>query len=63
MFIRHSDIQRGSGVILNGDVNDTSDKTKKYGIKDAEYNYTELVKQIKPETFRTTDEKEYWVYC
>ena len=58
MFIRHSDIQLGGGVILNGDVNDTSDITKKYDIKDAEYDFTEIVKNIKPKTFRMKDEKE-----
>ena len=37
---------------------DTSDKTKKYDVEDAEYNFTEMVKQIKPKTFKLNDGQE-----
>ena len=47
-----------AGVSLAGGLVDTSDKTKKYDIEDAEYNFTEIVKQIKPKTFKLNDEKE-----
>ena len=58
MFIRANDMTLGVGVVFSGDFNDTSDKTKKYDIKDAEYDFTDMVMKIKPKTFRMKDEKE-----
>ena len=58
MYIRANDLLVGAGYVFSGDFNDTSDKTKKYDIKDAEYNFTEIIKQIKPKTFKMKDEKE-----
>ena len=43
---------------LEGDVVDTSDFTKKYDIKSIEHNFTDIVKQIEPKTFKMEDEKE-----
>ena len=47
-----------AGATLSGELVDTSDKTKKYDIEDAECHFTEIVKQIKPKTFKLKDEKE-----
>ena len=47
-----------AGATLSGELNDTSDKTKKYDIKDADYDFTEIVKSIKPKTFKLNDEKD-----
>ena len=40
-----------AGVSLTGEVNDTSDLRKKYDIKDAEYDFTEIVKSKKAKNF------------
>jgi len=37
---------------------DTSDKTKKYDIKSIEHNFTDIMKQIEPKTFKMEEEKE-----
>ena len=58
MFIRSNDMTLGAGVVFSGDFNDTSDMTKKYDIKDAEYDFTDMVMKIKPKTFKMKDEKE-----
>ena len=47
-----------AGVTLSGELTDTSDKTKKYDIKHVEHNFTDIVKQIEPKTFKMKDEKE-----
>ena len=47
-----------AGVTLTGELTDTSGMTKKYDIKDTDYNFTEMVKQIKPKTFKLNGEKE-----
>ena len=47
-----------AGVSLSGELTDTSDKRKKYDIQDAEYDFTEIVKSIKPKTFKLYDEKD-----
>ena len=47
-----------AGVSLSGEVNDTSDLRKKYDIKSIEHNFTDIVKQIEPKTFKLNDEKE-----
>ena len=54
-----------AGVSLTGEVNDTSDLRKKYDIKDAEYDFTEIVKSIKPKNLKRyrNNKKSYRVYC
>ena len=47
-----------AGATLSGELNGTSDKTKKYDIKDADYDSTEIVKSIKPKTFKLNDETD-----
>ena len=47
-----------AGVSLSGEVNDASDLRKKYDIKSIEHNFTDIVKQIEPKTFKLNDEKE-----
>ena len=47
-----------AGVTLTGELTDTSGMTKKYDIKDADYNFIEMVKQIKPKTFKLNGEKK-----
>ena len=47
-----------AGVTLSGELTDTSDKTKKYDIKHVEHNFTDIVKQIEPKTFKMKDAKE-----
>ena len=48
----------GAGVVFSGDFNDTSSEKVKYDIKEAEYDFTAIVKNIKPTTFRLKKEKE-----
>ena len=43
---------------LEGDLLDTSDRSKKYDIKSIENNFTDIVKQIEPKTFKMEEEKE-----
>ena len=43
---------------LEGHLVDTSDFTKKYDIKSIEHNFTDIVKQIEPKTFKMKEEKE-----
>ena len=54
-----------AGVSFTGEVNDTSDLRKKYDIKDAEYDFTEIVKSIKPKNLKRyrNNKKSYRVYC
>ena len=47
-----------SGYSITGELVDTSDKKKKYDIKDVDDNFIEIVKNIKPKTFKMNDEKE-----
>ena len=58
MFIRANDMTLGAGVIFSGDFNDISSEKVKYDIKDADYDFTSIVKNIKPQTFRLKKEKE-----
>ena len=62
MYIRANDMVLGAGVVFSGDFQDTSDLSKKYDIKDAEYDFAEIIKQIKPKTFRMKDEKEIGIH-
>ena len=47
-----------AGATLSGELTDTSDLRKKYDIKSIEHNFTDIVKQIEPKTFKMKDEKE-----
>lgn len=47
-----------TGITLTGELVDTSDKTKKYDIKEVETNMTYIVKSIEPQSFKMVDEKE-----
>ena len=47
-----------AGATLTGELNDTSDKSKKYDIEDADYDFAEIVKSIKPKTFKLNDGKD-----
>ena len=47
-----------AGATLTGELVDTSDLRKKYDIKSIEHNFTDIVKQIEPKTFKMKDEKE-----
>ena len=47
-----------NGYSITGELVDTSDFTKKYDIKSVEHNFTDIVKQIEPKTFKLKDEKE-----
>lgn len=58
MFIRANDMTLGAGVVFSGDFQDTSTELLKYDIKEAEYDFTSIVKNIKPKTFRLKKEKE-----
>ena len=49
-------------MLISGDFQDTSDLSKKYDIKDAEYDFAEIIKQIKPKIFRMKDEKEIGIH-
>ena len=43
---------------LEGDLVDTSDLTKKYDVRTIEHNFTDIVKQVEPKTFKMEEEKE-----
>ena len=58
MFITPTKVSVPSPYTLEGDLVDTSDSTKKYDIKSIEYNFTDIVKQIEPKTFKMNDEKD-----
>ena len=58
MFITPTKVSVPSPYTLEGDLVDTSDKTKKYDIKSIEHNFTDIVKEIEPKTFKMKEEKE-----
>ena len=58
LFITPTKVSVPLPYTLEGDLVDTSDKTKKYDIKSIEHNFTDIVKQIEPKTFKMNDEKE-----
>ena len=58
MFITPTKVSVPVPYTLEGDLVDISDKTKKYDIKSIEHNFTDIVKQIEPKTFKMNDEKE-----
>ena len=47
-----------AGYSITGELVDTSDLTKKYDIKDVDDNFIDIVKNVKPKTFKMIDEKE-----
>ena len=58
LFVTPSKVSVPAPYTLEGDLVDTSDFTKKYDIKSIEHNFTDIVKQIEPKTFKMEDEKE-----
>ena len=55
-YLRNGQVELN--VDLVGEVIDTSDKTKKYDIKNIDTNFTDIIKSIEPKTFKMIDEKE-----
>ena len=58
LFVTPSKVSVPPPYTLEGDLVDTSDLTKKCDIKSIEHNFTDIVKQIEPKTFKMEDEKE-----
>lgn len=58
IFIRPNDITLGAGVVFSGDFNDVSTELLKYDIKEANFDFTSILKSIEPKTFRLKKEKE-----
>ena len=58
MYITPSKVSVPPTYILEGNLLDTSDKSKKYDIKSIEHNFTDIVKKIEPKTFKMEEEKE-----
>ena len=59
-----------AGNNLTGELVDTSDEKLKYGIKNIDNNFSDIVKNIKPKTFKMVEEKAqniinspHWVRC
>ena len=58
LFVTPSKVSVPAPYTLEGDLVDTSNFTKKYDIKGIEHNFTDIVKQIEPKTFKMKEEKE-----
>ena len=58
LFVTPSKVSVPAPYTLEGDLVDTSDFTKKYDIKSIEHNFTDIVKQIEPKTFKMKEEKD-----
>ena len=58
LFVTPSKVSVPPPYTLEGDLVDTSDLTKKYDIKSIEHNFTDIVKQVEPKTFKMEEEKE-----
>ena len=58
LFITPTKVSVPTPYTLEGDLVDTSSKKAKYDIKDIEYDFTSIVKNIKPKTFKMNREKE-----
>ena len=58
MYVTPTKVSVPSPYTLEGDLVDTSDRSKKYDIKSIEHNLTDIVKQIEPKTFKMEEEKE-----
>ena len=57
-FITNTQVSVPAPYTLEGDLVDASDFIKKYDIKSISHNFTDIVKQIEPKTFKMNDEKE-----
>ena len=58
LFITPSKVSVPPPYTLEGDLVDTSDLTQKYDIKSIEHNFTNIIKQVEPKTFKMEEEKE-----
>ena len=58
LFVTPSKVSVPAPYTLEGDVVDPSDFTKKYDIKSIEHNFTDIVKQIEPKSFKMKEEIE-----
>lgn len=56
--ISDNDMLLGPSITLTGEVVDTSSEKVKYDIKEADYDFTNIVKKIIPKTFKMKQEKE-----
>ena len=70
LFVTPSKVSVPASYTLEDNLVDTSSEKVKYDIKEAEYDFTSIVKNIKPKTFKLNKEKEadiykkpYRVYC
>ena len=57
MFVTPTKVSVPPPYTLEGDLVDTSDFTKKYDIKSIEHNFTNIIKQVEPKTFKMEEEK------
>ena len=62
LFVTPSKVSVPAPYTLEGDLIDTSSEKVKYDIKEAEYDFTSIVKNIKPKTFKLNKEKEANIY-
>ena len=62
LFVTPSKVSVPASYTLEGDLVDTSSEKVKYDIKEAEYDFTSIVKNIKPKTFKLNKEKEADIY-
>ena len=58
LYVTPSKVSVPPPYTLEGDVVDTSQKSMKYDIEEANFNFTEIVNSIKPKTFKMKEEKE-----
>ena len=58
LFITPSKVSVPAPYTLEGDLVDTSQKDLKYDIEEAKFNFTKIVNNIKPHTFKMKEEKE-----
>ena len=58
LYVTPTKVSVPPSYILEGNLVNTSDLTKKYDIKSIEHNFTDIVKQIEPKTFKMEEEKE-----
>ena len=58
LFITPSKVSVPAPYTLEGDLVDTSQKDMKYDIEEANFNFTKIVNNFKPHTFKMKEEKE-----
>ena len=58
LFVTPSKVSVPAPYTLEGDLVDTSQKDMKYDIEEANFNFTKIVNNIKPHTFKMKEEKE-----